>query len=133
LGSAQICASGGGIVKKSISKTSKAKGRSAPASMEYDGDMLYSNIWFKIGLTKAEAPMLKTIGRRIFDKPVKSACVLRALLLSALAHYDKLEPMMFRDVAYSQAEGFLMTEIYLHGLIVGQHAKIAERKGKVKK
>ncbi len=55
------------------------------------------------------------------------------LLLSALAHYDKLEPMMFRDVAYSQAEGFWMTDMYLHGVIVGQHAKIAVRKGKVEK
>ena len=120
-------------MKKSSSQTTKVKAKAAPQPMEYDGDQLYSNIWFKIGLTKAESPMLKTIGRRIFDKPVKSACVLRALLLSALAHYDKLEPMMFNDVKYSQAEGFWMTEHYLHGVIIGQHAKITERKGKVKK
>jgi len=101
--------------------------------MEYDGDWVQSNIWFKIGLTKAEAPMLKTIGRRIFNGPPKSAAVLRMLLLSALAHYDKLEPMMFQDVRYSQAEGFFQTDSYLHGVIAGQHAKIAERKGRVKK
>ena len=108
----------------------KPKAKAAPAKMEYDGDWLQSNIWFKIGLTKAEAPMLKTIGQRIFNKPVSSACVARTLLLAALAHYDKLEPMMFRDVAYSEAEDFWMPEMYLHGVIVGQHAKIAERKRK---
>jgi hypothetical protein len=109
----------------------KPKAKAAPAKMEYDGDWLQSNIWFKIGLTKAEAPMLKTIARRIFSKPVSSACVARTLLLTALAHYDKLEPMLFRDVGYSQAEGFVMPDTYLHGVIVGQHAKIAERKRKV--
>jgi len=102
----------------------------ATAKMEYAGDWLQSNIWFKIGLTKAEATMLKTIGRRIFNKPVSSAEVARALLLSALAHYDKLEPMMFQDVVYSQAEGFWKTDMYLHGVIAGQHAKLAERKRK---
>ena len=108
----------------------KPKAKAAPAKMEYDGDWLQSNIWFKIGLTKAEAPMLKTIARRIFNKPGSSACVARRLLLAALAHYDKLEPMIFRDVAYSQAECFSMTDMYLHGVITGQHAKIAERKRK---
>jgi hypothetical protein len=39
--------------------------------------------------------------------------------------------MMFKDVDYSQAEGFFMTDDYLHGVIVGQHAKIAERKRRV--
>ena len=73
-------------MKKSIGKTTKAKAKSTPVKMEYDGDWMQSNIWFKIGLTKAEAPMLKTIGRRIFTKPVSSACVARMLLLSALAH-----------------------------------------------
>lgn len=109
----------------------KPKAKAAPAKMEYDGDWLQSNIWFKIGLTKAEAPMLKTIGRRIFNKPGSSACVARRLLLAALAHYDKLEPMMFRDVAYSEAEGF-WPDMYLHGVITGQHAKIAERKRNAK-
>lgn len=112
-------------------KSSAIKSNAAPVKMESDGDWLQSNIWFKIGLTKAEAPMLKTIARGLFKKPATSACVARKLLLTALAHYDKLERMMYEDEAYSKAEDFLMTDMYLHGLVARQHAKIAEREQKM--
>jgi len=120
------------LIRKRLdgNKVTKAKAKATPMPMEYAGDMIEANIWYKIGLTKAEAPMLKTIGQRIFNQPVNSARVLRTLLLSALAHYDKLEPMMFGDVAYSQAEGFVTTDKYLHSVITGQHAKSGEGKGK---
>ena len=120
------------LIRKRLdgNKVTKAKAKAAPMPMEYAGDMIQANIWYKIGLTKAEAPMLKTIGQRIFNQPVNSARVLRTLLLSALAHYDKLEPMMFGDVAYSQAEGFVTTDKYLHSVITGQHANLTQRKGK---
>ena len=119
--------------KKTPDKSkARSKAKAAQVNMEYAGDWIQGNIWFNIGLTKTEAPMLKTIGRRLFNKPVKSALVLRMLLLTALAHYDKLEPMMISDAAYAQAEGFLTEDHFLHGIIASQHAKIAERKGKVK-
>jgi hypothetical protein len=112
--------------------TSKANAKAAQVQMEYAGDLIHRNIWFKIGLTKAGASMLKTIGRRIFAKPESSAVVLRTLLQVSLAHYDKLERMYFKDLEYSEDEGFY-PDRYWHGLIVGQHAKIAKRKGKVTK
>ena len=120
------------LIRKRLdgNKVTKAKAKAVPMPMEYAGDMIQANIWYKIGLSKAEAPMLKTIGQRIFNQPVNSARVLRTLLLSALAHYDKLEPMMFGDVAYSQAEGFVTTDEYWHSVMTGQHAKIARGKGK---
>jgi hypothetical protein len=117
-------------VKKPVAKS---KAKATPLKMESAGDILCGNIWFKIGLTKAEAPMLKTIGRRLCVGSVTSAQVLRTLLLVALAHYDKLEPMIFQDAAYSYDEGFLMMPEYLHGVITSQHAKIEEPKWKVKK
>jgi len=64
-----------------VSATKKSHGKSkpkgAPVQMEYAGDMLQRNIWFKIGLPNGEASMLKTIGARIFIKPASSACVAR--------------------------------------------------------
>ena len=112
----------------------KAKAKVGPMKIESsDGDWIQSNIWFKVGLTKHEAPMLKTIGRRIYEKPVSSALVLRKLVLLALAHYDKFEPLLFSDYRYAEVENFLNFDAYMHGLIAIQHAKITERKGKVKK
>jgi hypothetical protein len=119
-------------VKKAHRKTTKAKAKAAPVTMEYDGDLIQCNIWFKIGLTKTEAPMLKTIGRRIFGMTVSSAAVLRTLLLSALAHYDKLEPLMFADGYYKRNEGFLTHSEYLHGVIASQQANIAPKNKKAK-
>ena len=33
--------------------TSKANAKAAQVQMEYAGDLIHRNIWFKIGLTKA--------------------------------------------------------------------------------
>ena len=110
----------------------KSKARAGSVKWEYAGDWLRGNIWFSVGLAKTEAAMLKAIGRRIFRGRVSSACVARLLLLHALAHYDKLEPLILQDATYSESEGFCITDDYLHGVIAGQHAKIAEQKGKVK-
>lgn len=119
---------GGGIVKARKHNSVKPKAKAAPEKMEYAGDLLETNHWFKIGLTKASSLMLETIGRRLFDGTPKKAKVARALLVHALAHYDKLEPLILSDVKYFFAEDFFCMDKYLCGVIAGQHQKIAEGK-----
>jgi hypothetical protein len=111
----------------SAGKKSSAKAASKnPAMAESSGNWIYSNVWFKIGLPRETAAMLKTIRQRIYVNPAKttSAETLRLILWVALAHYDVLEPLMLRCCNYADAEGFSRTDVYIKELIDRQHLKI---------
>lgn len=117
----------------------KSKPAAQPAKMQCDGHWVEGNIWFKIGLSKTESEMVKTIAGRIWDKRCNpfggtstkppSGATLRALLQTCLAHYDVFEPLLIQDVNYSQAEGFSVPDLYLKGVIAQQHEKLAGWKG----
>lgn len=111
-------------MKKSTAKT---KAKTAPVKMESSSHWIEGNIWFKLGLSKTEARMLKAVAARILTKP-HSGYTARLLLQSALAHYDVIEPLIFNDARYSEKEGFLNGDSYLKGLIALQCAKIASPK-----
>ena len=114
--------------QKKRKKASKSVKNAVPAKMDYAGDWTRSNVWLKIGLSREASPMLKTIGKRIYSKPVKSALVARSLLVAALAHYDKIEPLIFLDSNYSKKEGFCLVDRYLDRVIDRQHAMITPAK-----
>lgn len=107
----------------------KSKAETAPAKIESAGHWIEGNVWFKLGLSKTEAKMLKAIAGELFTKNTTSAEVARVLLQAALAHYDVLKPLVRRDAAYSKAEGFLILDDYFKGGIARQIAKIATAKG----
>jgi hypothetical protein len=112
-------------VKSKKCDTKKPKGAIKP---EYAGHIIRANIWFKLGLSKTEASMLKTIAGTLFTKKVRSVVAARTLLQAALTHYDVLEPLIFQDARYRDDEGFTMLDCYLDGLITRQHAKLSDRK-----
>jgi hypothetical protein len=51
------------------------------------------------------------------------------LLQAALVHYDVLKPLVRRDAAYSEAEGFVALDHYLKGAVARQLAKLSGAKG----
>lgn len=115
-------------MKKTPGKSKAKAARVKVAAGMSAGSWLYGNIWFSIGLSKREALMLKTITGRIWKKGSTmqtSAYSARVLLQACLAHYDVIEPLLFRDVAYSNKEGFCTTDEYLQGAIVRQNALLA--------
>jgi hypothetical protein len=115
---------------KKFGRKSPAKGM--PLKMEYSGHWIEGNIWFKLGLSKTEAKMLKAVAGKIFCKKAKSANVARVLLQGALAHFDKLAPLLIQDSDYAFQEGFVTTDCYVKSLVEQQLAKIAGGKSKSK-
>lgn len=101
--------------------TAKARAKAKPVIKESAGDWIFGNIWFKIGLSKTDAAILKTIGSKIFAGKVNSAVVARRLLITALAHFDKINPLMLQDAKYAALEDFRQ-DVYLRGLVKNQHA-----------
>jgi hypothetical protein len=112
------------------SKKSHAQKPKAASNIEfdYDGHIVKANIWFKLGLSKTESSMLKTVASEIFTKERRSAAAARALLQAALAHFDILKPLIYADARYKQDEGFRLMDDYLEGVIARQHAKLSGRK-----
>ncbi len=108
--------------KKSPGK-SKAKAVAKPEITDRAGDYVWSNIWFKIGLSKPEAALLKIIGVQCFEGNLASAKIARILLQVALAHFDKLEPILAQSSNYAEQEGFRWNE-YLIGCAKHQQAML---------
>jgi hypothetical protein len=61
------------------------------------------------------------------DKVPTSTTVL-LLIQSALAHFDVLKPLVFRDLDYANSEGFDGPE-FLSSKVAIQHARINRRRG----
>jgi hypothetical protein len=87
---------------------------------EYDGHICEANQWFKLGLSRAEIAALKKIRERFYQNPKnkKLAAVLRALVLTSIAHFAEVHPIMYNDYTYAQKEGFGWPEIYQDELII---------------
>ena len=107
------------------SKKSPAKKLKGEIKFEHACHNIRANIWFKLGMSKTEAAMLKTVSRRLFNGKATSAAAARALLQAALAHFDVLRPLIHRNAGYQIDEGFLTMDCYLEGVIARQHAKIS--------
>jgi hypothetical protein len=55
-------------VKKAKKSALKSKAETAPAKIECAGHWIEGNIWFKLGVSKTEAKMLKVIAGELFTK-----------------------------------------------------------------
>jgi hypothetical protein len=99
-----------------------------PVKMDHAGLAVEKNIWFKIGLSKDETKMVKAIVPHILSKKfATSARAVRCLVQGTLAHYDKLEPLMFQDAAYAQREGFSSMNDFYKKIIARQHAQLTKQ------
>jgi hypothetical protein len=88
--------------------------------IEYDGHLIESNICYcKIGLSSAETAALKKVRRRLFVRPnkVTLAETMRTLVLTAMAHFDTVCPLVLNDGWYARNEGFLGIERYQDNII----------------
>jgi hypothetical protein len=95
------------------------------------GHAIESNIWFRLGLSKTEASMLKAIAfdGNIFVSNAPSAFIARALLQAALAHFNVLKPLIIQNITNRTEEGFSTMDGYIKGVIAHQRAKILGAKG----
>jgi hypothetical protein len=107
-------------MKKFKSKAAGQTSNPKTIPVEYDGNIVARNYWFKIGLSRPEIAALKKIRERFYHKPESKnlAATIRALLLTALAHYERIEPHRYNDVRYARREGFISTEMYQEELII---------------
>ena len=103
---------------KCSAETVKPQSKKTPA-IEYRGSIIQASQWFEIGLSPTELSALKLIREDIFSDPKNQtlAKTIRALFVSAIAHYDVLRPLLFGDAHYSQSEGFILVETYLEDVI----------------
>jgi hypothetical protein len=107
----------------------KSKAKTAPVKMEYSGHFVESNIWFRLGLSKTEARMLKVIAVKKLTSKATSAEAARFLLQGALAHFDVLDPLFKQDATYMEDEGFSCHDHYLKAVIGRQLVNISNLKG----
>jgi hypothetical protein len=84
------------------------------ADFEYASHILAGNRWFHIGLSPVEVAALKRIRERIWVKPEKETLgeTMRAVLVTALAHYEAIGEHIAVDAQYARSEGFIWTELY---------------------
>jgi hypothetical protein len=108
-------------MKKASKKPAK---KMKPEYSEYAGHSLLENVWFRIGLSKMEAKMLKTVAEKNFVAGTSSSKVARFLLQAALAHYDLIGPLLIQDERYCRSEGFMLMDVYMQGLVSNQTGKL---------
>jgi hypothetical protein len=89
-----------------------AKNKSKPAAVaESVGNLGATNYWVKIGLVREELAALKPIAKLFEDaKDQTTGNALHLLVTTALLHWDKLQPLVFSDRKYCEAEGFALFE-----------------------
>ena len=105
----------------------------SPQIQEYAGDIMGGDFWVKIGFNRTELAALHVLATRFsrsvprgslkasyyfrnsYKPTVGSAA--RRVLLSALAHWDKLQALDQADEEYATNEGFLDSDDYIRGLI----------------
>jgi hypothetical protein len=88
------------------------------AAVEYSGAITQANRWFKIGLSPVEVAAVRLIREDIFSGASREtlAKTIRALVVAVIAHYDVIQPLMVKDAAYADSEGFIFVELYQQAL-----------------
>jgi hypothetical protein len=87
-----------------------AKKTAAPAA-ESVGNICATNYWVKLGLMREELAALKPIAGLFKNaKHQTTGNALHLVVTTALLHWDKLEPLVFNDQKYCEAEGFVTIE-----------------------
>ena len=89
-----------------------AKDKSKPAAVaEYVVNLCATNYWVKLGLMREELAALKPIAQ-LFEnaKDQTTGNALHLVVMTALLHWDKLQPLVFSDRKYCEDEGFAIFE-----------------------
>jgi hypothetical protein len=98
-------------------ETKKRSGRTGNQSGqcdEYAGPSIVSGYWLKLGFSREELHALHKIAELFENKRSRTAGRAALLVLStALMHWEKLEPFVFADQQYAEAEGFLCREVFV--------------------
>jgi hypothetical protein len=89
------------IVKKTPSKRKRGT-----VVMEYSGDLITSNYWVKVGLTRNQVRALKALARKWNCRESPCAGIARHLVSLALIHIGDTERKMAALLKYIEAEGF---------------------------
>jgi hypothetical protein len=98
------------VHKNSSSKGSQSQVKSKPC-IEYAGKTVVANYWVKIGFSREELGALREISKIFKHSSYQTTGNAAALVLStALMHWEKLEPLLYADKAYCDAEGLLHIE-----------------------
>ena len=105
--------------KKRAAKSAAKK--PATPQVESIGNMCATNYWIKLGLMREELAALKTIAG-VFEnsKDQTTGKALHLVVTTALLHWDKLEPHVFSDREYCEAEGFRMMEQFRQAALRGK-------------
>ena len=102
-------------------QSQKKKPAAKPQIKEYAGNLISTNYWLKIGLAKEELLALRDIAQLFEHKQYQTpGHALRLVATTALMHWDKIEPFVFSDRAYSEAEGFGCFEIYRRNFLAAK-------------
>jgi hypothetical protein len=110
----------GQIIRERIS--GKLRGsenaRISQPEIESVGNICSTNYWIKLGLMREELAALKEIGLLFKNsKDQTTGNALHLVVATALLHWEMLEPFVFSDKEYCEAEGFPLMEQYRRAVL----------------